>query len=95
MAIFARIGGSNCGNARGDGNGKPGGVGGEALPLETSGLLASGRSWRWPMSVNSGSVPRRVLVSSDGTSVADDCTQLFEPATLRPLDHGSRLVGAQ
>src|SRR5690606_30454481 len=42
-----------------------------------------------------GSPPRRVPVHSGGTRLAEDCTQLLLPATLRPLLHGSRLVGAQ
>src|SRR5690606_1375708 len=92
---FARSGGANCGSSSGDGNGKPGGADGCGLPAETSGLVAAGRNCSWPMPVKPGSVPRTVPAHSPGTMVAELCTQLLDPATLRPLDQGSRLVGAQ
>src|SRR5690606_37847427 len=95
MAIFARIGGSNCGSDSGDGKGNPGGVAGDALPAETSGLLPSGRSRNRAMFLRRGSWPRRVPVSSPGTRVAEDWNQLFDPATLRPSDQGSLPVGSQ
>src|SRR5690606_9186548 len=92
---FARSGGSNCGSSSGDGNGNPVGAGGCGLPAETSGLVAAGRNCSWPSAVKPGSVPRTVPAHSPGTMVAELCTQLLDPATLRPLDEGSRLVGAQ
>src|SRR3546814_156230 len=95
MAILARNGGSNRGSSSGDGNGKAGGVTGCGLPADTSGLAAAGRSWCWAMLANIGLPPLSVPVHSCGTSCADDCTQLLEPATLRPSVQGSRLCGPQ
>src|SRR3546814_16849588 len=93
MAILARNGGSNRGSSSGDGNGKAGGVTGCGLPADTSGLAAAGRSWCWAMLAHIGLPPLSVPVHSCGTSCADDCTQLLEPATFRPSVQGSRRSG--
>src|SRR3546814_9847661 len=47
------------------------------------------------MLANIGLLPLSVPVHSCGTSCAEDCTQLLEPATLRPSVQGSRLCGPQ
>src|SRR3546814_13473359 len=95
MAILARNGGSNRGSSSGDGNGKAGGVTGCGWPADTSGLAAAGRSWCWAMLANIGLPPLSVPVRSCGTSCADDCTQVVEPATLRPSVQGPRLCRPQ
>src|SRR5690606_27692164 len=54
-----------------------------------------GRSRPRAGSSSLGSAPRSVPSSSAGTRLAEACTQLFDPATLRPSDQGSLLAGPQ
>src|SRR5690606_40105702 len=95
IAIFSRCGGSKAGTANGEGNGNPFGAAGEGSPAATSGLAATGRSRPRAGSSSLGSAPRSVPSSSAGTRLAEACTQLFDPATLRPSDQGSLLAGPQ
>src|SRR3546814_11014069 len=57
--------------------------------------VCSSDLWCWAMLANIGLPPLSVPVHSCGTSCADDCTQLLEPATFRPSVQGSRLCGPQ